>query len=108
MKFLALVATCAALSLRATVQKPQDIVKYFLKMGSADAIMAAVDTNCDGTITLPEFEQGLKANNADKKDVEIAKGLFFSISRGKASISKEQLESFEAGVKMILEEGCQA
>ena len=59
MKFLALVATCAALSLRATVQSPEDIVKYFLDMGSADAVMTDMDHNSDGKVSLDELEKKL-------------------------------------------------
>ena len=54
MKFLALAATCAALSLGSTAQSPDDIVKYFLDKGSADAVMTDLDANSDGKITLAE------------------------------------------------------
>ena len=106
MKFLALVATCAALSLGSTAQSPDDIVKYFLDKGSADAVMTDLDANSDGKITLAEVNKKVAEMGADAADKRVAKWLFHSISKGGDVINKRQLKFWEAGVKLLLKNGC--
>ena len=95
MKFLALAAVATALSLRTMVSSPEDIVKYFLEMGSASAAMADLDADKSGNVTLGEVQSKLNELGADEADKEIAEGLFHSISQGKDSFNATQAEHWE-------------
>ena len=108
MKFLALAATAAALSLRSQVQSmlkdPESVAGYFLST-SNDNIMKDLDLNKDGQITWPEVEEKIKS--LDHPDVGVARDLFLTMGQGRESITKRDLEKFQDGIGTILKvAGC--
>lgn len=68
MKFLALLATASALTLKTEEISNKDIVEWFLKeAGSSENFMSLLDKNNNGKVSLSEVKQYFKSMGGTKE-----------------------------------------